>query len=50
MRKSTVVNDFHTKKIEDPQSTLDRRSMARSEPEKKSTIQKKSGRQKVEGE
>ena len=41
VRKSTVVNDLCTKKIEGLQSTLDRRTIVKSEPAKKSTIQKK---------
>ena len=44
-----VVNDFRTKKIEDPESTLDHRSMTRSELANKSTVQKKSRRWKAEG-
>lgn len=48
MRKSTVVNDFSTKKSEDPQSALDYRSTGSSEPAKKSMVQEKSRSRKVE--
>ena len=37
------------RKSEDPQSTLDRKSTAKSEPAKKSTVQKNNGRWKTEG-
>ena len=42
-----MVNDFLTKKIEDPQSTSDHRSTNRSDPTNKSMIQKKRGKWKV---
>ena len=38
-----VVNDFHTKKSEDPQSAFDCRLTIRREPTRKSTVQKKCG-------
>ena len=47
-RKSMVGNDFYTKKNEGLQSTLDSTSTVRSELTKKSTVQKKRGRRKVE--
>ena len=43
-----MVIGFRKNKSEDLQSTLDHRSMARSEPTKKSINQDKSGRKKVE--
>ena len=44
-----MVNGFRKNKSEDPQFTLDHRSTTRSEPTKKSTVQKKIERQKAEG-
>ena len=45
-----MVNYFCINKSEDPQSTLDHSSTARSEPTKKSTVHKKSERWKAKEE